>query len=108
MSDSMVDYLTMTRGANLVATNIVPDFQASIFRTFTLEGHDESLTSMVCELPKDPQLVGSFRSSVAQLGPLCQKPCELAYLAALLRCVEALQRSSLNGTFPSTVQHATP
>ncbi|PNY29062.1 Sterol uptake control protein 2 [Tolypocladium capitatum] len=96
MPDSMVDYLTMARGANLVATTVVPDFQRSIFRTFTPEGHLESVTSMVCELPKDLQLVDDFRSSVTKLEPICQKTCELKYLAALLRCVEALRASSLD------------
>ncbi|KND94785.1 Sterol uptake control protein 2 [Tolypocladium ophioglossoides CBS 100239] len=90
MSDSMVDYLTMTRGANLVASTIVPDYQVSIFHAFTPEGHLASLTSMVCELPKDLQLIDDFRSSVTKLEPICQKPCELEYLAALVRCIEAL------------------
>ncbi|KAK9444205.1 C6 transcription factor [Metarhizium brunneum] len=94
MSDNMVDYLTMTRGGNLVATTIIPDFNASIFKKFSPEGHVMSLGEMVEEQPKDLALIEAFRASVLGMEPICQTKNETKYLEALVACIDALKTSS--------------
>jgi len=99
LSDTMVEYMTMTRGANLVATSVITDYSNSIFRSFTPDGHIQSLTAMVCEtLPKDFGVIDAFRASVVSLEPLCREQTERAYLGCQVRCVDALRQSSLDGT----------
>lgn len=97
MSDNMVDYLTMTRGGNLVATTIIPDFNASIFKKFSPEGHVMSLGEMVEEQPKDLALIEAFRASVLGMEPICQARNEVKYLEALVACIDALKTSSHSG-----------
>lgn len=98
MADSMFEYLTMTRGGNLVATTIIPDFSASIFETFSPEGHLKLLNEIVLDQPKDPDLIRLFKASVLSLAPLCQSVIEIRYLKALIACIDALHASSLSGT----------
>ncbi|UNI25027.1 hypothetical protein JDV02_010736 [Purpureocillium takamizusanense] len=95
LSDTMIEYMTMTRGAHLVATSVITDYTTSIFRTFTPQGHIQSLTAVVCEMPKDFAVTDAFRASVASLEPLCHEQTERAYLGCQLRCIDALHESSL-------------
>ncbi|KAK2616228.1 hypothetical protein QQS21_000862 [Conoideocrella luteorostrata] len=97
MADSMVEYLTMTRGGNLVATTIIRDFNVSIFNNFSPEGHVRMVKEMVLEQPKDLKLIESFKSSALSLEPLCQGMNEIKYLEAMVSCIESLKESSLSG-----------
>lgn len=97
MLDSMAEYMTMVRGGNLVATTIVPDYDKSLFRAFTPEGHMETLATMVQELPKDLEVIDGFRMSILALETLCQQPHELMYCASMVRSITALRTSSLVG-----------
>lgn len=97
MSDGMTDYLVMTRGGNLVATSIIPDFQKSVFKSFSFEGHIATLKTMITEQPKDLKLIQDFRDSLLKLGPLCQKLHEKNYYDAMLRCITAVPTSSFAG-----------
>nr|UYO77202.1 Zn2Cys6 transcriptional regulator [Trichoderma crystalligenum] len=93
MPDSMIDYITTTRGGNLVATTIIKDFEMSIFKYFTAEEHDRSLERLICEQPKNFEVIEGFRSSVLQLKPLCQKPTEMAYCETMMKSITNLRTS---------------
>lgn len=97
MTDSMVEYLTMTRGGNLVATTMIPDFKLSIFNSFSPEGHVRMLTEMVKELPKELELIEGFKTSALSLEPICQTMNEIKYLEAMVSCIDALKTSSVSG-----------
>jgi hypothetical protein len=97
ISDSMVEYLTMTRGGNLVATTIIPDFSTSVFSTFSPEGHLKALSEMVQDQPKDMLVIEAFRASALSMGPICQTANEIKYLEAMVSCIDALKISALSG-----------
>lgn len=95
MHDSMIEYLTMTRGANLVAT-IHPDMNKSMFGPLSLETHVAALTSLVSEQPKDLALIEEAIVSVEQMRELCEVPYEVTYLESLAKVANALKTSSLD------------
>lgn len=97
MPDSMAEYMTMVRGGNLVATTIIPDFQKSLFRMFTPEGHMETLAQMVTEQPKDLMVIHGFKKSVVNLEPLLHRAHELQYQGSMVKAITALESSSLDG-----------
>ncbi len=99
LPDAMVEYLTMTRGANLIATSIMPDFNESIFSSFSQEGHIESLSKMIYHQPKDLDLIEKFRSSALMLEVICSTPFEVEYVASMLRCISLAATSSLDGQY---------
>lgn len=98
MTDSMVEYLTMTRGGNLVATTMIPDFNLSIFSDFSPEGHVKMLTEIVKEQPKELDLIEGFKTSALSIEPICQTMNEIKYLEAMVRCIDAIKTSSVSGT----------
>lgn len=95
--DAMVEYMTLTRGANLVATAIMPDMNKSLFKDFAPERHTLILTRLVSEQPGDLDHIAGFRSSVRRLEPLCRTPSEVLYVGALLQIPDVLERSSSEG-----------
>jgi hypothetical protein len=101
LEDAMMEFLTMLRGCNLVATSVIPKFEGqSAFRRFTPDGHANSMRTIVREQgepPKDLRLLGAFERAVLQLRPLCQRPTEVGYLDALHRVVELVGISSGEG-----------
>lgn len=99
MADSMVEYLTMNRGGNLVAHTIIRDFSTSIFRGFTRAGHYELLEQVYVEQPRSYELPDAFKVSVLQLEPLCTSPTEVRYLQSLISCIDALRTSPYEGMY---------
>ncbi|KAK5994823.1 hypothetical protein PT974_03207 [Cladobotryum mycophilum] len=97
MPDSMIEYLTTTRGANLVATTVITDYQSSIFSCFTMEEHLKSLTKVASDQPKDMTVIDGFRSAVMDLEPLCQNHTEVAYWESLIRCIDSVPISAIDG-----------
>ncbi|KAL7784081.1 hypothetical protein V8C37DRAFT_396420 [Trichoderma ceciliae] len=95
MPDSMIDYITTTRGGNLVATSIITNYEMSIFKYFTPVEHDRSLEQLICEQPRDWEVIEGFHSSVLRLRPLCQKHTEVLYCESIIRCIDNLRTSCL-------------
>lgn len=100
--DSMVEYLTMVRGGNLIITQILPDFDKSLFSGMTMERHMETLQSMTTNLPLDLGLVEEFESAVEALRPFLQSQPEINYLDGILGCTDGLRYSASRGTSLST------
>ncbi|KAH7163364.1 hypothetical protein B0J13DRAFT_464819 [Dactylonectria estremocensis] len=94
MPDGMTEYLVMTRGANLVAASIMPDFSRSVFKAFSAQGHLESLRRMINDQPKDLAVLDGFHSSVMNLEPICQTLCERAYFGSLVKTITSVPTSS--------------
>lgn len=99
LPDSMVEYMMLNRIAGYIVTNITPKYKESIFGEFTPWRHIETLMSMISEQPRDLELVESFKSSMLQLGDICQTDTELDMRAQHLCVVETLQTSSHAGMF---------
>ncbi|KAL7815179.1 hypothetical protein V8C26DRAFT_131513 [Trichoderma gracile] len=95
MPDSMIDYITTTRGGNLVASTIITNYEMSIFKYFTPREHDRSLERLISEQPRDYEVIHGFATSALQLRPLCQTPNEVAYCDCLVKCVDNLRTSCL-------------
>nr|UWK20053.1 hypothetical protein TALBO_g2 [Trichoderma albolutescens] len=95
MPDSMIDYITTTRGGNLVATTIITNFEMSIFKNFTPFEHDRSLERLICEQPRNFEVIEGFQSSALRLRPLCQKSTEIAYCDSMIKCINNLRTSCL-------------
>lgn len=97
LPDSMVDYITTTRGGNLVATSMITNYEKSIFKYFTPVEHDRSLERLITEQPKNFEVIEGFHSSALKLKPLCQKPTELIYCDSIVKCMENLRTSCVEG-----------
>lgn len=97
LPDSMVDYITTTRGGNLVATSMIANYEISIFKYFTPMEHDRSLERLITEQPKNFKVIEGFNSSALRLRPLCQKPTELIYCDCIIRCINNLRTSCVEG-----------
>jgi hypothetical protein len=100
MDDAMVELLVMTRGCNIIASTVMPSFQDSAFRTFTLEGHVGDMLKFIgakgtCE-PSE-ETVSGFLNSVDLMRPLCQGETELKYLATLEKIANMSTASLLEG-----------
>jgi len=97
LPDSMVDYITTTRGGNLVATSMITNYENSIFKYFTPVEHDRSLERLITEQPKNFHVIDGFQSSALSLRPLCKKSTELIYCESIIRCVNNLRTSCVEG-----------
>ncbi|KAL7952057.1 hypothetical protein V8C42DRAFT_306032 [Trichoderma barbatum] len=95
MPDSMVDYITTTRGGNLVASTIITDYEKSIFKYFTPLEHDKSLERLICEQPRNFEAIEGFQASALRLRPLCQRLTEVAYCESMLKAINNLRTSCL-------------
>lgn len=97
MPDSMIDYITTTRGGNLVATSVIKNYEVSIFKYFTPQEHHRSLERLVCEQPRNFEAIDGFESSALRLRPLCQKETEIVYCESMIKCINNIRTSSLAG-----------
>lgn len=97
LPDSMVDYITTTRGGNLVATSMITNYEKSIFKYFTPAEHDRSLERLITEQPRNFEVIEGFHSSALRLKPLCQTPTELIYCESIIKCMEKLRTSCVEG-----------
>nr|UWK21981.1 hypothecical protein [Trichoderma margaretense] len=97
MPDSMIDYITTTRGGNLVATSIITNYEMSIFKYFTPLEHDRSLERLICEQPRNLEVIEGFHASALRLRPLCQKHTEVLYCESMIKCINKLRTSCLEG-----------
>ncbi|KAL6806381.1 hypothetical protein GGI42DRAFT_280526 [Trichoderma sp. SZMC 28013] len=95
MPDSMIDYITTTRGGNLVASTIITDYEKSIFKYFTPMEHDRSLERLISEQPRNFEAIEGFHASAQRLLPLCQKSTEVSYCESMIRCINNLRTSCL-------------
>ncbi|KAL7953511.1 hypothetical protein V8C34DRAFT_296753 [Trichoderma compactum] len=95
MPDSMIDYITTTRGGNLVASTIITDYEKSIFKYFTPMEHDRSLERLISEQPRNFEAIEGFHASAQRLMPLCQKSTEVSYCECMIRCIDNLRTSCL-------------
>lgn len=98
--ESMIEYLTMSRGGNLVLSQLLPDIEKSLFRGMSMEGHIGTLQRLITDQPKDWELLDQFEASVLGIRPLCPTDNEIKYMNALVRCSTALRASTLNGKTP--------
>lgn len=99
LPDGMSEYLTLTRGGALVWAFVIPEHQSSLFYSFTNESHDQALSQIVSEEPKDFQIVDEFLASVTRVKTICQTPYELQYYQCIENTINSLRISSLHGTF---------
>jgi hypothetical protein len=97
LPDSMVDYITTTRGGNLVATSMITNYEKSIFKYFTPVEHDRSLARLITEQPKNFEVIEGFYLSALRLRPLCEKTTEQIYCECIIRCMENLRTSCVEG-----------
>lgn len=101
MEDAIVEFLTMLRGCNLVATSVMPSFEGkSVFKMLTPTGHNEAMKRVIVkqgEPIKDQKLVAAFEQSVQQLAPLCTRQLELAYFIDLQSVTATAKLSSAAG-----------
>ncbi|KAK2616850.1 hypothetical protein QQS21_000228 [Conoideocrella luteorostrata] len=95
LPDGMTEYLTITRAGALVWAFVIPCHESSLFISFTNESHDQALSHIVSEEPKNFQIPNEFLASVNKVKPLCEKPYELQYFQCILNAIEALRVSSL-------------
>ncbi|KAL6803591.1 hypothetical protein J3E68DRAFT_178438 [Trichoderma sp. SZMC 28012] len=95
MPDSMIDYITTTRGGNLVASTIITDYEKSIFKYFTPMEHDRSLERLISEQPRNFEAIEGFHASALRIMPLCRKPTEVSYCECMIRCINNLRTSCL-------------
>ncbi|KAH8901766.1 hypothetical protein GQ53DRAFT_630618 [Thozetella sp. PMI_491] len=94
MPNAMVEYLTMTRGIHLLIFHLAPNFyQKTLFRTFRLDGHLESLTKLIHEQELDVQLLSELEESLRLLEPLCETAREGAYLGLMQKIVRVVPES---------------
>lgn len=104
----MVEYLTITRGGALIWAFVIPGHKESLFSSFTNESHDEALSQVVSEEPKDFEIPDEFLASVMRVKPLCKKSYELQYCQSIIATIEGLRVSSLQGMLPQSpiVRHS--
>lgn len=93
----MVEYLTMLRGGNLIITQILPDFDKSLFAGMTMERHVKTLQGMAVDLPIDYELLEGFEEAVEGLRPLLKCLPEHRYLDAILGCTVGVRYSATRG-----------
>lgn len=105
MPDSMIDYITTTRGGNLVASTIITDYEKSIFKYFTPMEHDRSLERLISEQPRNFEAIEGFHASAQRLLPLCQKSTEVSYCESMIRCINNLRTSCLEGMAHCSCHH---
>lgn len=98
--DSMIEYLTMVRGGNLIITQILPDFDNSLFAGMTMERHMGTLAAMTTDLPLDLRMLDEFDAAVDSIRPLLRSLPELKYLDAILGCTDGLRYSATRGELP--------
>ncbi|CAI6087828.1 unnamed protein product [Clonostachys chloroleuca] len=96
--DGMADYLTMSRGGSLIANSLIKEIATSLFRAHQ-EEHFEILSSMVQEQPKNQSMITGFRASGLALRPLAANENERNYADALIRCIDAVEISGIEGKF---------
>jgi hypothetical protein len=108
MPHGMTEYLVMTRGANLVAMSIIPDYNKSIFRDFSNQGHIESLSKIIDDQPRDPAMIEGFHQSVLGLEPLCQKDYERRYFQSLVKTITSVPTSSFGGESSNHTMQSIP
>ncbi|KAH8887678.1 hypothetical protein GQ53DRAFT_726027 [Thozetella sp. PMI_491] len=108
LADGMIEFLSMTRGCQVVAASSIPDLGESLFRSFSREGHMSTVRTMVSVL--DPlkaldaeTVVTPFLTSLRALAPLCQSTLQLGVLASL----ERVARLSLTSTVEAFADMAT-
>jgi hypothetical protein len=93
----MNEYLTMTRGGNLVASTLLR-YEESVFRDFTHERHLVSVMGLVSEEePRDLRLIDGCAASLLKMRELCKTVYEVQYWDAQYRAILALRTSSLDG-----------
>lgn len=97
--DSMVEYLTMVRGGNLIITQVLPDFDRSLFAGMTMEKHMNTLQSLTTNLPLDLDLLARFDAAVEGIRPMLQSLPEIKYLDAMLGCTNGVRHSATQGEF---------
>ncbi|CAH0058495.1 unnamed protein product [Clonostachys solani] len=94
--DSMADYLTMSRGGSLIANSVIKEITTSLFSAHQ-EEHYEILSLMVQEQPRDQSIIDGFRASALALPPLAANENERNYADALIRCIDAVEISGIEG-----------
>lgn len=103
LEDALIEFVTMLRGCNLVASSIKPRFEGeSTFKDFTPEGHAGRMQRVIGEQgepPKNERLIASFEASVLRVGPLCRRSTEIGYFNALHDLVQMVKASSAGGRF---------
>lgn len=107
MPEGMMEFLSMTRGCNIIASTGVIDFSKSLFRDFTAEGYTESVRRLIGSdgLSLDSHQAKSFDDflvSLRNLGPLCSSTLEVKFLAATERVMKQSRFSAVNAFFEFT------
>ena len=92
MADGMVDFLCMSRGCHFVAMTAMLNFEESLFRSFSHDGHINTVKAMLetagNDLSHQEDMIDSFLKSLRAIMPLCGSTLELKFLTmtdAILR-----------------------
>lgn len=99
MPEGMTEFLSMTRGCHIVASNSMLIFEGSLFSGFTDEGYPDSIrrligTGPLILEPEQEALIDEFLTSLRALGPLCKSPLEVQFLGATERIVKTARVSA--------------
>jgi hypothetical protein len=97
LPDAMCEYLATTRAGALIWAFVIPAHETSVFHSFTNESHNQALSKIVSEEPKDFRIPDEFLLSVMKVKPLCTKPHELQYYQCIINVITSLRLSSLQG-----------
>ncbi len=90
--ESMVEYVTMSRGLCMVLFNLLPDPKASFFKNLVMSEHESTMFTLAkIQGEEDLELMDQFKESVRGVQKLCSNKNELKYADILLQCASALQ-----------------
>lgn len=97
ITDSMSEYLAMSRGTYLLSQTVVIPLNNSVFQNVTGTLHTNGLASLVQDQEKDLHLIAEFRGSIERLAQICTRKHELQFQIGLHESITALPTSAVDG-----------
>jgi hypothetical protein len=104
ITDSMSEYLAMSRGTYLISQTIVIPLNDSVFQMVTGTLHTSGLASLVQDQEKDLDVIADFKESVEGLAKICTRKHELQFQIGLYQSITALPTSSVEGESSSALK----
>ncbi|KAF4426550.1 hypothetical protein FACUT_9860 [Fusarium acutatum] len=101
MADGMQEFLSMLRGCTIVSKCSVFQFEDSVFRIFSIEGHVQRVNDINNGFDiglSDHEAIDAGIASIKAIAPLGQSTLEIS-LAAALQSILEMSRSTCVGAF---------
>src|SRR5512142_1112808 len=124
MDEGMLEFFSMIRGCGVVGRTGVVPFEESLFGSFSLERHIESVkalerdagedvkeetpSSPLTQLARSGDFVDDFLTSLRSLAPLCRSAIEVSFLAKVEKAGKAARISPMEGKLNSPSQSSGP